>query len=111
MASYALAEAAGLAAAPVSALRTLAPTLHGRLRSALSGLAAPKPSTTIEIEAGMDDEAQAQFVFSSLATIGLTGGFAPPVALIGHGSTTKPESTDRALAGWPQDLARPRQFF
>ncbi len=89
MASYTLAEAAGLAAAPVSTLKTLAPTLHGRLRSAIGGLVAPEPATTIEIEAGMDDEAQARFAHSSLTTMGLTGGFAPLVALIGHGSTTE----------------------
>ncbi len=89
MASYTLAEAAGLAAAPVAALKTLAPTLHGRLRSTLGRLVAEKPATTIEIEAGMDDQAQARFAHSSLTTMGLTGGFAPLVALIGHGSTTE----------------------
>ncbi len=89
MASYTLAEAAGLAAAPVAALKTLAPTIHGRLRSALSRLVAEKPGTTIEIYEGMDDEAQARFAHSSLTTMGLTGGFAPLVALIGHGSTTE----------------------
>ena len=89
MASYALAEAAGIAAAPLATLKTLAPTWHGRLRSALGRLIAEKPPTSVGIESGMDDEAQALFAHSSLTTMGLTGNFAPIVALIGHGSTTE----------------------
>ncbi len=112
-APFVLAEAGGLVAGPVTALRTVAPRWYGAARSRLRRRLAPPspvvvdvgpgtrppgqvgggPAATVTVTAtgtdpAMSDEEQALWAETALTTMGLTSGFAPLVLLCGHGSTT-----------------------
>jgi len=92
VAPFMLAEAGGFVAAPILAARTLGPARFARVRERLSALVAPAAPTQIDADpdrTGMPDEEQALFAETALTTMGLTQGFAPLVALCGHGSTTE----------------------
>jgi len=92
VAPFMLAEAGGFVAAPILATRTLGPARFARVRGRLSALVAPSAPTQIDADpdrTGMPDEEQALFAETALTTMGLTRGFAPLVALCGHGSTTE----------------------
>jgi len=116
-AAFVLAEAGGLVAGPLTALRTLAPRSYAAIRSWLRRLLAPptpmlvatassaqaaganaRPagaggvapaSTGPGPDAAMSDEEQALWAETALTTMGLTSGFAPLVLLCGHGSSTE----------------------
>ncbi len=87
-APFALAEAAGWAAAPLSAAKTLAPALSGTIRRRLRDAVAPVAPTVIDLTA-MPHNEQVLFAQVALTTMGLTGGFGRLVVLCAHGSTTE----------------------
>jgi len=87
-APFTLAEAAGWAAAPLSAAKTLAPALSGKLRHRLRDLVAPPAPTVLNVgELPLDQ--RALFAQVALTTMGLTDNFGRLVVLAGHGSTTE----------------------
>lgn len=87
-APFTLAEAAGWAAAPLSAAKTLAPATSGRLRKRLRDLVAPPAPTELTVGALSLDQ-RALFAQVALTTMGLTRDFGRLVVLCGHGSTTE----------------------
>lgn len=87
-APFALAEAAGWAAAPLSAAKTLAPAVAGGLRRRLRDAVAPAAPTVIDLDA-MPHNEQVLFAQVALTTMGLTRGFGRLVVLCAHGSTTE----------------------
>ncbi|MFM9033914.1 MAG: DUF2309 domain-containing protein [Mycobacterium sp.] len=87
-APFALAEAAGWAAAPLAAAKTLAPAFTAGLRRRLRDAAAPPAPTVIDLAAMPDDE-QVLFAQVALTTMGLTRGFGRLVVLCAHGSSTE----------------------
>ena len=87
-APFTLAEAAGWAAAPLSAAKTLAPAASASLRRRLRDAVAPAAPTVIDLDAMPDDE-QLLFAQVALTTMGLTRGFSRLVVLCSHGSTTE----------------------
>ncbi len=87
-APFALAEAAGWAAAPLSAAKTLAPALSAGVRRRLRDAVAPDAPTVIDL-AGMHHGDQVLFAQVALTTMGLTRGFSRLVVLCAHGSTTE----------------------
>ena len=99
VAPYLLAEAMGMALAPLAVLRTAAPRAFARLRRWFTELAAPEPSLENELSgpAAPDDETQALLAENALRSIGLTERFAPLVVICGHGSTTENNPYGSAL--------------
>ena len=97
--SYILAEAAGLAAAPIAAVRTASPSTYSSVRRRLRArLNPPAPGRfSLDGDAGPDDGRQADLVESMLRAMGLVGRFAPVVVLCGHGSTTENNPYGSAL--------------
>lgn len=95
-APFTLAEAAGWAAAPLSAIKTLAPTLGAAIRRRLRDVVAPEVPTVVDI-AGMPDEDQLLVARVALTTMGLTRGFGRLVVLCAHGSTTENNPYQAAL--------------
>ncbi len=87
-APFTLAEAAGWAAAPLSAAKTLAPAASAGLRRRLRDAVAPAAPTVIDLD-GMPQQEQVLFAQVALTTMGLTQGFGRLVVLCAHGSTTE----------------------
>ncbi len=87
-APFTLAEAAGWAAAPLAAAKTVAPAATGKLRHRLRDLVAPPAPTELSVE-NLSLEQRALFAEVALTTMGLTGEFGRLVVLCGHGSTTE----------------------
>lgn len=87
-APFTLAEAAGWAAAPLSAAKTLAPAASAGLRRRLRAAVAPAAPTVINLD-GMPHNEQVLFAQVALTTMGLTKGFGRLVVLCSHGSTTE----------------------
>jgi len=87
-APFTLAEAAGWAAAPLSAAKTLVPAVTGRVRRRLRDAVAPAAPTVIDLDAMALNE-QVLFAQVALTTMGLTRGFGRLVLLCSHGSTTE----------------------
>ncbi len=87
-APFTLAEAAGWAAAPLAAAKTLAPALSGVLRRQLRDALAPAVPTVVDLQSMPDDE-QVLFGQVVLTTMGLTRGFGRLVVLCAHGSSTE----------------------
>ena len=87
-APFTLAEAAGWAAAPLSAAKTLVPAVTGRVRRRLREAVAPAAPTVIDLDA-MSQNEQVLFAQVALTTMGLTRGFGRLVLLCSHGSTTE----------------------
>ncbi|WP_059018467.1 DUF2309 domain-containing protein [Mycobacterium sp. M26] len=87
-APFTLAEAAGWAAAPLSAAKTLTPSVSGRLRQRLRDLLAPPAPTELNVD-DLALEQRALFAQVALTTMGLTRDFGRLVVLCGHGSTTE----------------------
>lgn len=87
-APFTLAEAAGWAAAPLAAAKTLTPAASGRLRKRLRDLLAPPAPTELTVDHLPLDQ-RALFAQVALTTMGLTREFGRLVVLCGHGSTTE----------------------
>ena len=87
-APFTLAEAAGWAAAPLAAAKTLAPALSTGIRRRLRDTVAPQAETIIDTDAMSHDE-QVLFAQVALTTMGLTRGFGRLVVMCAHGSTTE----------------------
>ncbi len=99
VASYLLAESAGVGLGPLAVLRTAAPATFARLRRwVLARLAPPVDVHPVLSGPGApSDDEQALFVETALRTMGLTDRFAPVVVLCGHGSTTENNPYGSAL--------------
>ena len=87
-APFTLAEAAGWAAAPLAAVKTLIPAVTGAVRRRLRDAVAPAAPTVIDLDA-MPHNEQVLFAQVALTTMGLTGDFGRLVVLCAHGSTTE----------------------
>lgn len=87
-APFTLAEAAGFAAAPLSAAKTLAPSFSAGVRRRLRDTIAPLAPTVLDLDA-MPTEDRILFAQVALTMMGLTAGFARTIVLCGHGSTTE----------------------
>jgi uncharacterized protein YbcC (UPF0753/DUF2309 family) len=87
-APFALAEAAGWAAAPLSAAKTLVPAVSAEVRRRLRDAVAPNAPTVIDLD-GMPQNEQVLFAQVALTTMGLTRSFGRLVVLCSHGSTTE----------------------
>ncbi len=87
-APFTLAEAAGWAAAPLAAAKTLAPAVSTGLRRRLRDMIAPPAPTVIGLET-MPDQEQVLFAQVALTTMGLTRDFGRLVVLCAHGSSTE----------------------
>ena len=85
---FALAEAAGWAAAPLAAAKTLVPAATASVRRRLRDAVAPAAPTVIDL-AAMPHHDQVLFAQVALTTMGLTRGFGRLVVLCAHGSTTE----------------------
>lgn len=86
---FALAEAGGWVAAPVSVVRTFAPRSYQRLRSMVQRRVTPPASTELVPEPGITFEEQLLFAKVLLTSTGLHRSPARLVLLCGHGSTTE----------------------
>jgi hypothetical protein len=95
-APFVLAEAAGWAAAPLSAAKTLTPSVSGRIRRRLRELVSPSVPTVLDLGA-MPLTERVLFAQVALTTIGLVDGFARLVVLCVHGSTTENNPYQAAL--------------
>ena len=95
-APFVLAEAAGWAAAPLSAAKTLTPSVSGRIRRRLRDLVSPSVPTVLDLSA-MPLTERVLFAQVALTTMGLVDGFAHLVVLCGHGSTTENNPYQAAL--------------
>lgn len=87
-APFTLAEAAGWAAAPLSAAKSLVPAATSKARQRIRDAIAPPAPTVIDLEA-MPHNEQVLFAQVALTTMGLVGGFGRLVVLCAHGSTTE----------------------
>jgi len=85
---FTLAEAAGFAAAPLSAAKTLTPAASAGVRRKLRDVIAPVATTDIDTEA-MPQNEQVLFAQVALTTMGLTRGFGRLVVFCAHGSSTE----------------------
>jgi uncharacterized protein YbcC (UPF0753/DUF2309 family) len=87
-APFTLAEAAGWAAAGLSAAKTLVPATTSKARQRLRDAVAPAAPTVIDVD-GMPFPDQVLFAQVALSTMGLVRGFGRLVVLCAHGSTTE----------------------
>ena len=87
-APFALAEAAGWAAAPLAAAKTLMPAFSAGIRRRLRDAIAPVAPTVIDLDA-MPLAEQVLFAQVALTTMGLTRDFSRLVVMCAHGSTTE----------------------
>jgi uncharacterized protein YbcC (UPF0753/DUF2309 family) len=89
MTTYALAEAAGWAAGPWAAAKTLTPAGSGSLRRRLRDRLAPPAPTVLSINDTVELAHRVLYAQVALTTMGLTGEFGRLVVLCGHGSTAE----------------------
>jgi len=89
MTPFALAEAAGWAAGPWAAAKTLTPAGTGSLRRRLRDRLAPPAPTVLSINHTVELAHRVLYAQVALTTMGLTGEFGRLVVLCGHGSTTE----------------------
>lgn len=97
LAPFALAEAAGWAAGPWAAAKTLSPKASGALRRRLRDRLAPPAPTVLSINDTSDLARRVLYAQVALATMGLTEAFARLVVLCGHGSVTENNPYQAAL--------------
>ncbi|ORB45671.1 DUF2309 domain-containing protein [Mycobacterium persicum] len=97
IAPFALAEAAGWAAGPWAAAKTLSPIGSGKLRRRLRDRLAPPAPTVLSINDTVALAHRALYAHVALTTMGLTGEFARLVVLCGHGSVTENNPFQAAL--------------
>ncbi len=99
VASFALAEAAGYALGPLSALRSGAPRAFQALRRFLRAraVASGEPVLVLDGPDAPGDGEQALYAETALRSMGLTDGFARLVVFCGHGSTTENNPYGSAL--------------
>ena len=97
LAPFALAEAAGGAAGPWSAAKTLTPAATGSLRRRLRDRLAPPAPTVLSVNDTVDLAHRALYAQVALTTMGLTSGFGRLVVMCGHGSTTENNPYQAAL--------------
>ena len=97
MGPFVLAEAAGWAAAPLAAAKTLAPRSSGALRRRLHTRTAPPAPSQVDLHDGFPPPERVLFAQVALTTMGLTDRFARLVVLCGHGSSTENNPYQAAL--------------
>ncbi len=97
LAPFALAEAAGWAAGPWAAAKTLSPKATGALRRRLRDRLAPPAPTVLSINDTAALDRRALYAQVALTTMGLTDEFARLVVLCGHGSVTENNPYQAAL--------------
>lgn len=97
IAPFALAEAAGWAAGPWAAAKTLSPLGAGTVRRRLRDRLAPPAPSELSINDTMDLDHRALYAQVALTTMGLTENFARLVLLCGHGSVTENNPYQAAL--------------
>ncbi len=95
-APFALAEAAGWAAAPLSAAKTFTPAISAGIRRRLHSLVAPPTPAVLDVDT-MPLTERALFAQVALRTMGLVRGFGRLVVLCGHGSATENNPYQAAL--------------
>jgi uncharacterized protein YbcC (UPF0753/DUF2309 family) len=94
---FTLAEAGGLLAGPLAAVRTAAPGPFGRLRHQLHRRVAPPAPTLLSVADAFPLAERVLLAQVALTTMGLTDRFAPLVVLCGHGSSTENNPYQAAL--------------
>lgn len=97
LAPFALAEAAGWAAGPWAAAKTLSPKGSAALRRRLRDRLAPPVPTVLSINDAAELARRTLYAQVALTTMGLTDEFAPLVVLCGHGSVTENNPYQAAL--------------
>ncbi|GJO03277.1 UPF0753 protein YbcC [Mycobacterium marinum] len=97
IAPFALAEAAGWAAGPWAAAKTLSPSGSGTLRRRLRDRLSPRAPTVLSINDTVDLAQRSLYAQVALTTMGLTNHFARLVVLCGHGSITENNPYQAAL--------------
>lgn len=97
IAPFALAEAAGWAAGPWAAAKTLSPMASGELRRRLRDRLAPPAPSVLSINDTVALAHRALYAQVALTTMGLTKQFARLVVLCGHGSVTENNPYQAAL--------------
>lgn len=97
IAPFALAEAAGWAAGPLAAAKTMLAGPYGALRERLHRRAAPPAPTALTVAEGFTIEERGLFAEVAMTMMGLTERFARVVVLCGHGSTTENNPYEAAL--------------
>nr|MDP9166861.1 DUF2309 domain-containing protein [Actinomycetota bacterium] len=95
-APFALAEAAGWAAAPLSAVKTFTPGISGRIRRRLHEVLVPPVPAMLDVDT-MPLAERTLFAQVVLSTMGLVRGFGRLVVLCGHGSATENNPYQAAL--------------
>lgn len=97
LAPFTLAEAAGWAAGPWAAAKTVSPAASGTLRRRLRDLLAPPAPAVLSVNDTVDLADRALYAQVALTTMGLTSGFARLVVMCGHGSSTENNPYQAAL--------------
>jgi uncharacterized protein YbcC (UPF0753/DUF2309 family) len=97
IAPLALAEAAGWAAGPWAAAKTLSPPSSGALRRRLRDRLSPPAPSVLSINDTVELAQRVLYAQAALTTMGLTERFARLVVLCGHGSITENNPYQAAL--------------
>ncbi|PND59101.1 DUF2309 domain-containing protein [Mycobacterium sp. ENV421] len=95
-APFTLAEAAGWAAAPLAAAKTLTPAVSGTIRRHLHTLAVPEAATVLSVDAIPPAE-RVLFANVALTTMGLVDDFGRLVVFCAHGSSSENNPYQAAL--------------